>query len=323
MKFSMAIEKKNRTNIGTVEGHNNRLHATKSQLPKQAWITPDGHHTVVPFKPDLLAKARGLAKRKDAVLAVEIVLQVGSQADWRDLPTESDPHGKRQAGSTARLNAMVKGAKEAAFAEFGEANILSIDLHTDESTPHIHVVFCPIFEGKLQAKRWLDGAVACAGLRERLHAVVSQYVACDYVKGAPGGEPLDRSKAAGGPAGPKPAPRQTMLEKASELLGKSAEIKALKAAIAGLNMQLQRMFSTLKRAEKRAAAEVELRKKADKKAQDMRDIAAKQRTEIKALEAKIEELTPKPRPELEKRPEDRLRPLSGPTPGPGKQHRPG
>lgn len=93
--------------------------------------------------------------------------------------------------------------------------------------------------------------------------------------------------------------------------------------VAKLQQQLQSMFSTLKRAERRAVVEVELRKKADEKAQKMRDIAAKLHTENKALEAKIRELTPTAQPEPEKRPEARLRPLAGQAPGPGKLHRPG
>lgn len=206
MKFTLAIEKKNRGNIGTVQGHNNRLHATRSQLPKQAWITPQGHHQVVPFNAELLAKSKSLAKRKDAVLAVELVIQVGNQTDWRDMPTEQDPHGKRQAGSSKKLNSLIEGVKAAAFAEFGQDRILSIDLHTDESTPHAHIVFCPIVDGKLQAKKWLDGAASVVDLRARLHGHVNKHIECDYVRGAPGGAPHDPSKAAGGPAGPKPLP---------------------------------------------------------------------------------------------------------------------
>lgn len=58
MKFSMAIEKKNRANIGTVEGHNARTHPTTSQLPKSSWITPQGHHQVVAFDAVLLENRR-------------------------------------------------------------------------------------------------------------------------------------------------------------------------------------------------------------------------------------------------------------------------
>jgi hypothetical protein len=290
VKFTLAIEKKNRGNIGTVQGHNNRLRETLSQLPKPAWITPQGHHEIVPFNADLVAESKALAKRKDAVLAVELVVQVGNQTDWRDMPTAQNPHGKRKPGASAKLNAIMAGVKEAAFAEFGKDRIISIDLHTDESTPHAHIVFAPIVDGKLQAKHWLNGAASCAALRERLHGHVNKFIECDYEKGAPGGAPHDPKKAAGGPAAPKP--KSSMLEKASDLLGKITEIKALKETISELNQKIQTLFSKLKSAEKRAADEVELREKAEKKAQEMRDLAAKQRTEIKALERKIEALTP-------------------------------
>lgn len=323
MKFTLAIEKKNRNNIGTVEGHNTRIHPTQSQLPEAAWITPQGHHSVIAFNPDLLATAKGLAKRKDAVLAVELVIGVGNQTDWRDMPTEDDPHGKRQPGTTKKLNALVAGVKAAAIAEFGRERIVSIDLHTDESTPHIHVVFVPISEGKLQAKKWLDGSVACAGLRQRLHAVVDQHISCDYTPGGPGGAPHNAAKAAGAVDAPRSvAKQQSMLEKASELLGKSAEIKALKTMISELNQQLQAVFSKLKRAEKRTEEALDLRRKADQKARDLRDVAAKQADEIKALELKVAELTPKPQPRPQFVPGAVLRPSPGPLQRPGKHPAP-
>src|SRR5450830_1070257 len=264
MKFGLAIEKKNRGNIGTVQGHNNRLHETASQLPKEAWITPQGHHEIVPFNAALLAESKSLAKRKDAVLAVELVVQVGNQTDWRDMPTAEHPEGKRKPGASAKLNAIMAGVKAAAFAEFGQDRIISIDLHTDESTPHAHIVFAPIKDGKLQAKAWLNGAASCAALRERLHGHVNKFIECDYEKGAPGGAPHDPKKAAGGPAAPKP--KTSMLEKASDLLSKVTEIKALKEAISELNQRLQTMFSKLKSAEKKAVEEAEKRKKAEEKA---------------------------------------------------------
>lgn len=303
MKFVFAIEKKNRNNIGQVQGHNTRNHVTSSQLQKSAWITPEGRHEIVPFNSDLLEKSKGLARRKDAVLAVELVVAVGNQADWREMPTSEHPEGKRKSGSSAKLNALMRGVKEAAIAEFGPERIISIDMHTDESTPHAHIVFAPIRDGKLQAKHWIGGPAACAILREKIHAHVNKHIACEYQKGAPGGDPHDARKAAGAEAGPKPKKPQGMLEKASEIIGKSSEIKALKAIISQLNAQLQSMFSRLKSAEKRAASELELREKAIKKAQEMHALSEKQKQEIKRLELKIEELQPKPSPMLEKRQE--------------------
>ena len=291
MKFSMAIEKKNRANIGTVEGHNARTHPTTSQLPKSSWITPQGHHQVVAFDAVLLEKSKGLAKRKDAVLAVELVIQVGNQTDWRELPTAEHPHGKPKSGSSAKLNALVAGVKAAAIAEFGKERIISVDLHTDESTPHVHLVFAPIREGKLQAKHWLDGAATCAQLRERIHSHVNKAIPCDYKKGAPGGAPHDASKAAGGANAPKPEPG--FVEKTADKLTGRSLIEQLKATISGLNQQLQTLFSKLKNAEKRAADEVVLREKAMKKAQEMHSLAEKQKQEIEVLQQKIDVLTPK------------------------------
>lgn len=281
MKFSMAIEKKNRGNLGTVEGHNGRLHATASQLPKEAWITSKGHHEIMPFRGELIEKAKGLAKRKDAVLAVELVIQVGNQTDWREMPTTEHPYGQRKAGSTAKLNALMEGVKLAAIKEFGKDRIVSIDLHTDESSPHAHIVFAPIVEGKLQAKHWLDGAAKCAELRDRLHSHVTKHIECDFERGAPGGEPIDLAKRAGGPKAPKPA--KSLLEK----LTGSSEIKALKDVVKKLNEQLQTMFSRLKTIEKRAAA-------SDQRAEELRLIAMKLKTENKALERKIKVLEPEP-----------------------------
>jgi hypothetical protein len=299
MKFGLAIEKKNRGNIGTVEGHNNRLHQTASQLPKEAWITPQGRHEIMPFNADLVAQSKALAKRKDAVLAVELVIQVGNQTDWRDMPTAENLHGKRKPGASKKLNAIMAGVKEAAFAEFGKDRIISIDLHTDESTPHAHIVFAPIVDGKLQAKHWLNGVASCAALRERLHGHVNKFIECDYEKGAPGGAPHDPSKAAGGPAAPKPKP--SMLEKASDLLSKSSEIQALKQVISGLNQQLQTMFSRLKKAEKTAVDEAEKCKISEEKAAAADLSERKARREIVVLQREIARLAPYA-PEVVKKP---------------------
>lgn len=40
---------------------------------------------------------------------------------------------------------------------FGKENIIYAVLHLDEKTPHFHISFTPIFEGKLRASHWFDG----------------------------------------------------------------------------------------------------------------------------------------------------------------------
>ena len=220
-----------------------------------------------------------------------MVISVGNQTEWRELPTAEHPHGKPKPGASPKLNALMAGVKAAAIAEFGKDRIISIDLHTDESTPHVHLVFAPINEGKLQAKHWLNGPEAVGFLREKIHAHVNKSIACDYEKGAPGGAPHDSSKAAGSANAPKPEPG--FVEKAADKLTGRSLIEQLKATISGLNQQLQTTFSRLKSAEKRAADEAVLREKAMKKAQEMHSLAEKQKQEIEVLQQKIAVLTPK------------------------------
>ena len=289
MKFVLAIEKKNRNTIGTIESHNLRKHPTKSQLPESAWITREGHHSIIAFNQELLNEAKSLSKRKDAVLAVELVLGIGNQTDWRSIPTADNPYGAKLPGSAARLNALVQGVKEAALAEFGKERIISIDLHTDESTPHVHVVFAPINNGKLQAKKWLDGGESCAGLRARLHEIVSKHSPCDYIKGAEGGAPHDPEKAAGGPGGPKPKPPRNMLTVLSEAFGVNKEFQQMKAKFLSMSAQLQKAFSRAKRAEINAAKEKELRLKAEADANTAQGIADSKRQTIEYLKVLLEE----------------------------------
>ena len=75
--------------------------------------------------------------------------------------------------------------------------MVGVDLHTDESSPHVHVVVTPVHDGKLQAKNWLDGAARCAKLRKRAHQEVLKYIECEYTPGQAGGAPHDPEQAAG------------------------------------------------------------------------------------------------------------------------------
>lgn len=274
MLFSLGIEKKNTMSIGTCEGHNGRHHPTTSQLPEPAWLTPAGHHTLKKWDGELLKKAKGLAKRKDAVFAVELIFQVGDQAQWRDLPTAENPYGARKPGSTKKMNALIAGVKTAALAEFGEDRIISMELHTDETSPHVHVIFAPILDGKLNAKHWTGGFSKCGQLRERLHASVTKHIECTYTKGAAGGEKHDPLKAAGGPRSPM----------------KKDEVTPLKTTIAKLRQQVQQLFSDLK-------AEFQ---KAKKLKAENDDFAEKAMKRMQALHAEVKRLSPAPQAPLKR-----------------------
>lgn len=274
MLFSLTIEKKNRGNIGQAEGHNSRHHPTTSQLPESAWLTAAGHHTLKKWDGELLEKAKGLAKRKDAVFAVELIFQVGDQTEWRDMPTAEHPHGARKPGSSKKMNDLAAGVKAAAIAEFGADRIISIELHTDETSPHAHVIFAPILDGKLNAKHWLGGASRCAQLRERLHAEVTKHIECTYTKGAPGGAPHDPLKAAGGPRSPM----------------KKDEATTLRSLVDKLRQQVQTLFSQLKAEQK----------KAQKLKAENDDFAEKAMKRMQDLQAEIKRLSPAPQAPLKR-----------------------
>ncbi len=239
LSFSLAIDKMQASSIGRAEGHNLRLHATESQLRKEAWFTPQGRHQVKPWRPDQLAKAKGLAKRKDAVQAIQFVIQLGNQTDWREDPEPDFPEG-RPLDIADPINLATKGVREWATKEFGKDNIVGIDLHTDESSPHFHIVVTPIKDGKLQAKAWLDGASKVAALRKRAWQAVNAYIACEYKPGAAGGAPHDPRKA----AGQVPAP--SMLDKVTGH-AKAKRLERENAALQEENAQLkQALFSRQK-----------------------------------------------------------------------------
>jgi hypothetical protein len=173
-------------------------------------------------------------------------------------------------------------------AEFGWDRVISADLHTDESTPHLHVIFTPIHEGKLQSKRWVGGSARCAQLRERLYDQVTKHLACEYTKGEPGGAPHDPEKAAG----------------KSRSVG-AGVVASLKNTVQQLEQQVQTLFSRLKAEQQKGRAE----------RADHDDIVEKAAKKMEALQAEIARLKPRPAttppPPPEKRPVEPPRGSSG------------
>jgi hypothetical protein len=304
MKFSLSIEKKNAANIGQVRGHNHREHPTRSQLPERAWFNAKGSHTIVEWRDQVLDQAKGLAKRKDAVLAVELSIQVGNQTDWREAPDEACPEGRPKGGNTAKMNALMAGVREAIKAEIGAYRVVSAVLHMDESTPHVQVVFVPVIEGKLNAKHWVGGAAKCAQLRERIHRHVNAQLPCEYTKGAPGGAPHDSMKAAGKPDAP-------------------GALTKLKNKVQELEQKVQLLFSQLKgEQKKRAKLQAEYDEFTEKVAK--RDQA--QRAKIVTLQAEIEQLRPRPQKAIQQaaeRPAIEKDDPASPAPPGGPGRRPG
>lgn len=101
--------------------------------------------------------------REGSVLAVELL--VTTSPDWEE---------KKKGDRTAYFNKAIEWAKE----KFGPENLLSVTLHKDEKTPHLHIMLTPIKEkvnkkGKtvtsLCAKDWLGGRKVMSDLQSEFY----------------------------------------------------------------------------------------------------------------------------------------------------------
>lgn len=156
MKFTMAIQKMQKGAVTVAFGHNCRTHPTASQLPRPAWFDPSGTYMIRQggdeWDTAKVARAASLAKRKDAVMAIEFVVQVGNQTDWRDPPTPDCPEGRPRPLPPTFKKDLLCSMQAWVEATFGKENVIGLHLHLDESTPHVHAVVTPIKDNKLQAK---------------------------------------------------------------------------------------------------------------------------------------------------------------------------
>lgn len=301
LKFTFAVQKMKAGDMGRAKGHNCRTHPTKSQLPKRAWFTKAGHHTITEWDDEKVSAAKQLSKRKDAVVGIDIVIQVGNQLDWRDPPTKDYPEGKPKATKPADLNALARAGKAWLEAEFGADNVVSIEIHTDESTPHLQAVVVPRKDGKLQAKTWMHGPAKLAQLRARAHKVVNRLIPCEYDKGAPGGKPHDPSKAAGS------EPPPSLMDRLTGWKALKTENAALRARV----QQLEQAQFARKKASFRAAADAEATKRAeaaeaarDKALRDAAEAAKERDSAIQlgaTLAAELDLFTPSERTKAKER----------------------
>jgi Plasmid recombination enzyme len=98
--------------------------------------------------------ATGRTLRKDAVRVIEAVFS---------LPRNSAiDHRSYFVGCTRWI-----------AERFGEANILSSDVHLDEAAPHCHVLFLPLVDGRMRGSDLLGGRARLAELANDFHAKVA------------------------------------------------------------------------------------------------------------------------------------------------------
>lgn len=143
--------------------HNSR----KAPVPN---AKPQGKHLLLAGSEDpcrrleALLERTGIKPRKNAVLAGEIFLSYS--------PDASVPIGKWKDACIDFINKeLPKGA------------VLSAELHLDETTPHIHVLFAPLIKKEvrgevkwsLSCRDYFGGRDKLSGLQDRYHEAVKQF----------------------------------------------------------------------------------------------------------------------------------------------------
>lgn len=104
-----------------------------------------------------LKQPNGKKIRKDAVLALDVVLEFG---DMNDIEAEGINTKEWEERSLKWLKDTFNVAGD------GKDNVISVVCHNDESSPHIHAVVTPVDErGCLCAKSFVDGAAALSRLQ--------------------------------------------------------------------------------------------------------------------------------------------------------------
>ena len=116
--------------------------------------------------------------RKDAVVGLEFVIQVGNQDDYRNKDKDKTPI--KGTGFGAKLNDSINEIHTWATKKFGAENIVSLDLHMDESSPHFHLVVTTVDAEKLNAKKWISGRTSIIELRKSCHEHVNKTFPCKY-----------------------------------------------------------------------------------------------------------------------------------------------
>jgi hypothetical protein len=136
----------------------------------------------------------------------------------------------------------LKACDEWAQGIFGKSNLMHINHHFDESTPHTHIVFTPVKDGKLNAKHFIGGH------RDRMVELQNDF----YEKVGKQFE-LER-----GQSRSETRSRHT----AHTLAGKAAELDDREAVITEREKFLDKVVKEQERKTNRAAAAAEEREKA-------------------------------------------------------------
>lgn len=152
MKCAVHIKKLKSSAVGHIEAHNKRTQAQKHTDASKQHLNRhlklhnfDNFAEAIADKIETLATKQKRKVRSDAVVLVDVVL-IASPEYFRD---NAEAWGEYD---NQKMIAYARASLEFLKKEFGN-RLISVDLHLDEATPHIHANVVPITnDGRLSAK---------------------------------------------------------------------------------------------------------------------------------------------------------------------------
>ncbi len=174
----LRFSKRQAGGVASADRHNERK---KEKYKSNPDIDPErsytNYHLVQPegtYKQECMKRIRdaGCKVRSNSVVMVETLITATPE-----FIKAMDPEKQRQ---------FFEHALDFISSNVGKQNIVSAIVHMDETTPHMHLVFCPITpSGKLSAKEILGNRQSMSEWQDRFYEHMSRYYR-DLSRGLPG-----------------------------------------------------------------------------------------------------------------------------------------
>ena len=149
MAFAIArISKQKSSSLGAVNNHNMRLTDTPNAKPNGIFkrLVGDANASTSDLVYKRLEQAGVTKHRKDAVVAVELVLTASPEYFRPDKPSEYGTYDKdRLKAWLTQTNSFLKSKYNGLVVE--------ATLHLDEATPHMHVIIVPLVKKERKKKQ--------------------------------------------------------------------------------------------------------------------------------------------------------------------------
>jgi len=166
---SIRVQKQHKTDLRKVANHNQRLVEEnyiddgRTHLNKVVFEKYEGMDTEKAVLHDIENRVGGKAPRKDAVYANELVLSASPDyffPQMRALNQDVDFSDKKAVEkiedrgdlSQERLDDWLEIQTDLLKKTYGK-NLIRVDLHLDEKTPHLHAITVPIMEKEMSKRR--------------------------------------------------------------------------------------------------------------------------------------------------------------------------